>query len=232
MVCCVMECRSSTNLKPDSLKTGDSKERRLQKLLGNPHIWRPGSTPVRQGESLPSGFPDLDVLLGGGWPPGILTELLLDGQGIGELRLLMPALKALQLSGARGQKRSQSCWVAPPFIPYAPALARHGLDLSRLFIVSPETPRDALWAMEQALRSYSCAVVLCWVEKLPGQAVRRLQVAAEGSGARGFLLRPERFAGQPSTAPLRIRLSSAGQGLQLELLRNRYGLPGSVSLSC
>ena len=230
-----MECRLNTDdFQSENRQSDNLKERRLQKLLGNPHIWRPGSTPVRQGDTLPSGFPDLDVLLGGGWPPGILTELLLDGQGIGELRLLMPALKALQLSGARGQKRSQSCWVAPPFIPYAPALARHGLDLSRLFIVSPETPRDALWAMEQALRSYACAIVLCWVDQPDSRAVRRLQVAAEGSGARGFLLRPARFAGQPSTAPLRIRLSggAAARGLQLELLRNRYGKPGSVSLAC
>ena len=221
-----MECRLNT----DDLKS--DKEKRLRQLLGNPHIWRPGSTPVRQGELLPSGFPELDVLLGGGWPPGILTELLLDGQGIGELRLLMPALKALQFSGARGHKRSQSCWVAPPFIPYAPALARHGLDLTQLFIVSPETSRDALWAMEQALRSYSCAMVMCWVGNVGRQAVRRLQIAAEGSGARGFLLRPADFVRQPSTAALRIRLSGTGQGLQLELLRNRYGTPGSVSLSC
>ncbi|NND54999.1 MAG: translesion DNA synthesis-associated protein ImuA [Gammaproteobacteria bacterium] len=242
-----MECHSSTNSNLKSDKPSDRKSR-LRQLLGNPHIWRPGSTPVRQGELLPTGFSALDGLLGGGWPPGVLTELLLEGQGIGELRLLMPAIKALQLSGARGQRRSQSCWIAPPFIPYAPALARHGLDLTQLLIVSPAAARDALWAMEQALRAHTCALVLCWADKVSQQATRRLQVAAEASGAHGFLLRPVRFARQSSTAALRIRLSvthkstqqnrqpgdepGSTQHLQLELLRNRYGRPGRVSLSC
>lgn len=221
-----MECRSSTSTHRSV------KEKRLQQLLANPHIWRPGSTPVRRGEVLPTGFAELDSLLGGGWPPGALTELLLDGQGIGELRLLMPALRASQLSGARGHRRQQSCWIAPPYIPYAPALARHGLSLAQLLIVSPESSADALWAMEQALQSNTCAAVLCWIDSIGRQSVRRLQLAAEESGSRGFLLRPARFARQASTAPLRIRLARAADSLQLDLLRNRYGMPGQVNLPC
>ena len=44
---------------------------------------------------VPTGFPALDQLLGGGWPTGTLTELLVSGQGSGELGLLSPALARL-----------------------------------------------------------------------------------------------------------------------------------------
>jgi protein ImuA len=46
---------------------------------------------------LASGHAALDAQLpGGGWPVGALTELLLPHPGVGELRLLAPALAALQ----------------------------------------------------------------------------------------------------------------------------------------
>ncbi len=64
----------------------------LDALLDNPRVWRgrqqPQATP-----GLPSGYPELDRHLpGGGWPPDALTEILTAHYGIGELRLLMPAL--------------------------------------------------------------------------------------------------------------------------------------------
>jgi len=226
--------RNTAERNPDELNPGGrlDKEDRLRQLLGNQHIWRPGDSSTRPPDLLPSGFVELDELLGGGWPHGALTELLLDGQGIGELRLLMPVLRAVQISGARGHRRQQSCWIAPPYIPYAPALARHGLSLAQLLIVNPEKPADALWAMEQSLRSSACGAVLCWADSVGRQAIRRLQLAAEEAGSRGFLLRPVRFACQATTAPLRIRLLRQSDSLQLEVLRSRYGSTGQVNLPC
>lgn len=67
----------------------------LQQAL-HPAVWRAsqlggGAQPVS-----PSGFAALDVELpGGGWPHGVLTELLLPQPGIGELRLLAPVLAAV-----------------------------------------------------------------------------------------------------------------------------------------
>ena len=59
---------------------------------------------------LPTGFPALDHLLGGGWPTGMLTELLVPGygssghgspgHGSGELGLLSPALARLTNSAS------------------------------------------------------------------------------------------------------------------------------------
>ena len=46
----------------------------------------------------PSGFAELDPQLpGGGWPLGMLTELIARNPGVGELRLLIPVLRQLTL---------------------------------------------------------------------------------------------------------------------------------------
>ena len=67
----------------------------LEKLLENPRVWR-GSSRAHSQTGLASGYPKLDRCLpGGGWPPAALTEILTAQYGIGELRLLMPALAKL-----------------------------------------------------------------------------------------------------------------------------------------
>jgi hypothetical protein len=51
-------------------------------------------------QTQPSGFAVLDAQLpGGGWPIGAITELMPELAGIGELRLLAPALVALARAG-------------------------------------------------------------------------------------------------------------------------------------
>ena len=90
-------------------------------------------------------------LPGGGWPAGGLIELLLPAPGCGELRLLAPTLAAASL-----------LWIAPPFSPYAPALAGLGLMIERLTIVTPANAADAAWAAKQALRSGALSAVLWW----------------------------------------------------------------------
>ena len=117
------------------------------------------------------------LLPGGGWPAGALTEIHVERAGVGELQLVMPAAARLTRSGR---------WltlVAPPYVPYAPAFAAHGVMLSRLMLVRPATAEDGLWACEQALRSQVCAAVLAWFDRVPERSLRRLQLAAESGGA-------------------------------------------------
>src|SRR5438270_2634675 len=98
----------------------------LAAVLAHPAIWR-GNDCAPEPAALASGFAALDAALpGGGWPQGALTEVLLAREGIGEVRLTLPALARVQAQGRR------VVWVAPPHRPYAPALAAAGLDLSRL----------------------------------------------------------------------------------------------------
>ena len=67
----------------------------LDKLLESPRIWRArNQAPAERG--LSSGYKQFDRHLpGGGWPRAALTEILVEQYGIGELRLLMPALASL-----------------------------------------------------------------------------------------------------------------------------------------
>lgn len=62
----------------------------------HPALWRASQVGGAPGRRTPTGFDALDAQLpGGGWPHGVLTELLLAQPGIGELRLLAPALATL-----------------------------------------------------------------------------------------------------------------------------------------
>jgi hypothetical protein len=190
----------------------------LDALLRHPGIWRGGQLARLGAEGIPTGFPDLDAELpGGGWPTGAVTEIFAEGEGIGELRLAMPALARLTREGRR------LAWIAPPHIPYAPALAAAGIRLSRMIVVRAETSRDALWAAEQALRSGSCGAVLAWPAAEDGRALRRLQLAAEAGGAWGLFYRPGGAAASPSPAALRLRVEAAEGKLVVRILKRRGG---------
>ena len=188
-------------------------------LLDRPDIWRGDSLSRASASTVSSGFPALDAALpGGGWPAGALTEILPAHEGIGELRLLGPAL------ASRGGSRL--AWIAPPHLPYAPALAAAGIDIARLVIVRTASHRETLWAAEQALASNACGAVLAW---FPGAKyaevkyaeLRRLQIAAEGGRAPAFLFRPPAVASEPSPAALRIALGTSGGGLAVEVFKRR-----------
>jgi cell division inhibitor SulA/protein ImuA len=169
-------------------------------------------------DTLKSGFATLDrELAGGGWPSGDLAEILCDGSGMGELSLLLPAM---------ARANAPSVWIAPPHLPYAPALAASGLDLSRLFICEASRAEDALWAAEQALASGATATVCVWVSSVIGNTpLRRLKHAAASGGATCWLMRPTVFAQHASPATLRIALNVTADGqLSVNLLKRR-GLP-------
>ncbi|MEJ5212054.1 MAG: translesion DNA synthesis-associated protein ImuA [Burkholderiales bacterium] len=193
----------------------------LDTLLQHPALWRGDQLAQVAQPSLASGFEALDrELPGGGWPVGALTELLHEREGIGELRLLLPALARLTGAGR------WVAWVAPPHLPYAPALAAAGIDLARLLVIGAVSPRDDLWAAEQALRAGSMGAVLFWPGELDARAARRLQLAAEAGGAAGFLYRPLAAATEPSPAALRIALEPPSA---LRILKRR-GRAASASI--
>lgn len=190
----------------------------LESVLQHPGIWRGDQRAQTAGAALPTGFAALDAVLpGGGWPRGALTELLIARQGIGELRLLTPALATL--SEADGWL----AWVAPPYVPYAAALAAAGIDLKRLLVAKPATPDDAWWTAEQALRSGACGALLAWLRAADERRMRRLQLAAETGHAWGVLFRHARAAEERSPAALRLLLEPASEGLAVHVLKRRGG---------
>jgi len=183
-------------------------------LLDRSDIWR-GDSLSRAGVSVvPSGFAELDAgLPGGGWPVGTLTEILPAHAGIGELRLLGPALAS--------RRGSRLAWIAPPYLPYAPALAAAGIDIASLVIVRAASHRETLWAVEQALASNACGAVLAWLSGTKYAELRRLQIAAEGGRAPAFLFRPPEVSSEASPAALRIALGTSGGGLAVEVFKRR-----------
>ncbi|MBM4218657.1 MAG: translesion DNA synthesis-associated protein ImuA [Gammaproteobacteria bacterium] len=194
-------------------------------LLRHPALWRGAGAGVP--ETVPTSFRALDARLpGGGWPLATLIELLVPATGVGEIRLLLPALKRLAM--VEGTAPRWVAWLAPPHLPYAPALADAGLDPARMLVVRPRAGPDRLWAMEQALRSGACAAVLGWAGTVDGTALRRLKLAAEEGRTPAFLLRPATHRGDGSPAALRLVLAARDFGLDVEILKSRGGAPARV----
>jgi len=166
-------------------------------------VWRGGQLGRAACKGVPSGQAALDVELpGGGWPTGGLTELLLAQPGMGEMRLLAPALRALTADGPQAR---YVALIAPPYLPNAPTLAAWGIALERVIWVKADADaRQALWAAEQTLKHDGVGAVLVWLPKVRADALRRLQVLAQDGQALAFLMRPASAAAQSSPAPLRI----------------------------
>ena len=203
----------------------------LDKILANPRVWR-GRDQAGCKAGLASGYPELDRHLpGGGWPRESLTEILTEHYGIGELRLLMPALARLSTETSPQDfiEPGWIAWVAPPFQPYPPALQQYGIDLSRMLIVRPKDDSEILWSAEQALSSGTCAAVLLWPSMLDDQASRRLQLAAEKGRSWAIAFRPLAARRQPSAAALRLELHSGERGARVHILKSRGGRPTVIS---
>ena len=142
-----------------------------------------------------------------GWPLGATTEITHSQLGIGEIRLLIPALRQLQQRQI-GPRRI--IWFTPPLKPHAPALVKLGLDLSLLTLVETRSIADTLWACEQALLSGACAATVCWTHSysLSNRELRRLQLAAQRHNTWSVLFRDQRFIEQPSMSRLRLSIKS------------------------
>ena len=181
----------------------------LDGLLAARRLWRGQPAAQTAPDAIATGWTSLDAVLpGGGWPSAALSEILLPVDGVGELRLVWPALARLS------EGNGIVAVIAPPYRPYAPAWQAAGLRYESLQVIDAD-PRDALWAAEQCLRSGACGAVLCWPQKADDRALRRLQVAAETGRTPGFAFRAAHAAKNPSPAPLRVAIEVAPHRLRV-----------------
>jgi cell division inhibitor SulA len=195
-------------------------EDHLATLLDHPGLWRAGQLP-RPADTSSSGFSALDEHLpGGGWPRGGLAEFLLSTAGVGELRLLVPLMRALSRDETRWV-----AWINPPFLPYAPALEALGVDIRKILLIHPKTHREALWALERASRSGTCSLALAWLDErqLKLKDTRRLQIAARQGRTFTCLFRPEEAAAVNSMAELRLQMAASDPGSVVVDIRKRRG---------
>ncbi|OIN51703.1 CDP-6-deoxy-delta-3,4-glucoseen reductase [Pseudomonas azotoformans] len=196
----------------------------LDTLFNGGRVWkgRPAAPPS---SVHPTGLAALDAVLPtGGWPEAALSEILMAKEGVGELQLVLPTLARLSKAGER------IVLVAPPYTPYPHAWQNAGVDLRLLSVIQAEE-RDALWAVEQCLRSGSCGAVLCWPRKADGRALRRLQVAAETGQTLAFAWRA--LSESVNSSPAALRLAVEARPAQVRVLKCRGGLahPAPIALA-
>ncbi len=187
-------------------KTQGVKTQGLTELLRHPGLWRSSEGADAGYDAIATGYPELDAVLpGGGWPVGGLTEVVVERQGLGEVELVMPALSALSIQGR------SIAWIAPPYVPYAPALEQNGMELPYMLWLRDTGFEDSLWAAEQALRSGACGAVLLWLPpehaaRMNPRTLRRLQLAAEQGETMGLLFWRRAVASSPAVLRLRAGL--------------------------
>jgi protein ImuA len=215
------------------------------------------SLPGEDGRCVSLGVTALDAALAGGLACGALHEIgpvapLFGGAAAGFTMALIA--RALRSGGG------QAVWIQPDFTAaeqgalYGPGLDLMGLPMERLVILRVPRPRDALWAMEEALKCRAAGAVVAELasEEADLTATRRLALAAREGGGLGFMLHPNVGASSqlfysppcshPSTATTRWEVASVrgerdrfgGLGpttFALSLVKNRRGRTGQWRLS-
>ncbi|MDI9246882.1 translesion DNA synthesis-associated protein ImuA [Marinobacter sp. CHS3-4] len=194
----------------------------LNTLMRDSRVWQGHRQGHTSHPSEPTGYQVLDNQLGGiGWPRGALSECLLDAYGIGELHLLLPLMKTVADRG------KTVFWLNPPHTPYAPAMAREGVNLDQVVMVRTDDQGDVLWTLENCLRSPATGLVMAWPGNLATRDIRRLQLAAEAGSNVCVLFRDRQCADQNSPAALRLELEPDHQhNLTVNIIKRRGSWPG------
>ena len=191
---------------------------------------------ARRRTVLPFGIKAIDRHLpGGGLARGALHEVAGGGHGA-----IDGAAAALFAAGIAARARGKVLWCITRPDLFAPALAQAGLTPDRLIYVEAGDEKTVLVCFEESLRHGGLGAVVAEVARLSMTTSRRLQLAAESSGAIGIAIRRWRRHteaadfGQPTASVTRWRVSALpatqlpvpGVGRarwQLELIRCRAG---------
>lgn len=133
-------------------------------------------------------------------------------------------------------------WLRERGRPFAHGLGVWGCASERLIWVRAVKEAEALWALEEALKSGAVAGGLATVEHPPFVATRRLDFAARAGGALGVVLRAGpaqdlsaarrrwRIAAQASLGEAFDAAAPGAARLRAELARRRDGPPGGWDL--
>lgn len=193
--------------------------------------------------AVPLGVPALDACLpGGGAPLGRIQAVTAADPGAGT-GFCAWAMARVALATGR-----PAVWIVRGRDLYAPGLTAYGLTPERFIAVRAPRHADALWAMEECLRSRRLSAVLLEADRVDMTAGRRLQLAAEAGGTAGFLLFGPAVgqgaaAARAPTAALRWRAASVAsvedrRGLDwpaicwdVALERAQAGKPGAWRLT-
>ncbi|MFO0943070.1 MAG: hypothetical protein U0930_20225, partial [Pirellulales bacterium] len=132
----------------------------------------------------------------GGYLPGTVIEYLRSTSGCGATYLALTAAA----SALATWEEKHLVIVDTHHQLYPPSLLSHGISLPRVIWVRPQSQADAIWAVDQALRTPAVAAVVADLESIDERDARRLQLAAERGGGLGLLLRSLAARRMPSWA--------------------------------
>jgi protein ImuA len=122
---------------------------------------------------------------------------------------------------------------------FPPALKVFGIEPQRIIFIDVNRPKEALWAVEEALKCEALAAVVGELSELSFTESRRLQLAVEQSKVTGFIHRYNPRSENTVACVTRWKIkpapSSEEEGLpglgfprwNVELLKVRNGRPGS-----
>jgi protein ImuA len=166
---------------------------------------------------LPFGLPAIDGHLPqGGLAGGALHEVVPQARGdIPAAFGFVAAMLSRIRPGAPLFLVTSPCGLATFGRPHGHGLNSLGLDPARVILVAAPNATQALWAMEEALRSAVPAAVAGLIGKLDFRASQRLHIAAGETGRLLLLLRPP---GMASVAVTRWRVAAE------QAARDRFGL--------
>jgi protein ImuA len=117
----------------------------------------------------------------GGLPSGCIHEV----KGVSFAGVLaFSSILSARIAGEQGN----IVYIAPDRSLYPLGFLPYGISLDRLLFVSVRRTQDLAWAVLEALRCSQVSVVMAVLEGSDLTSSRRLQLAAESSGATGFLL--------------------------------------------
>lgn len=161
--------------------------------------------PLDNSPIISSGCQGMDECLANqGYLPGCVIEYLRSAPGCGASYLAFSAAaSAMQIT------KGFLVVVDPQHSIYPPALVAQGIDLRQVVMVRPKTPPDALWTVDQALRTPAVAAVVAELDQIDDRTARRFQLAAEKGHGLALLLRSSSARQQPSWAEVQWLVRSA-----------------------
>jgi hypothetical protein len=172
---------------------------------------KPSALPVEA--FLPSAIPELDRLLGGGFPAGVVATL--EGESGGW---------SLAAGLVAGMTRRSLVAVLDDGGLYPPALAEAGARLERVLVVPARKALGTARAADILLRSRICRVVLMPAVALRDVVWERLAKLAHRSGV--LLIVPATHAGAALSVVAGVRLHCERERI---LVRGQHGLWGTIT---
>ncbi|MEJ2904838.1 ImuA family protein [Pedobacter panaciterrae] len=130
-------------------------------------------------------------------------------------------------------------WISTARKLFPVSLCLFNVEPERIIFMDVTREKDVLWIMEEALKCEGLAAVVAELNELSLIESRRLQLAVEGSGVTGFILRKDARKAVSTVASARWKISPVpsvtedempGVGFprwKVELTKVRNGNPGS-----